>query len=206
MTEYKTEQETFWAGSFGDSYIARNTGASIVASNTALFAEIFSHTQNINSVIEFGANIGLNLLAIKTLLPKAEISAVEINAQAVTELKKLAGLEVFNNSILDYKSNNRFDFALVKTVLIHIEPDYLQQVYQILYDASRRYICIAEYYNPTPTEVVYRGHQGKLFKRDFAGELLDKFDNLKLVSYGFRYHRDNNFAQDDINWFLLEKI
>ena len=40
----------------------------------------------------------------------------------------------------------------------------------------------------------------------WAGEIMDKFPDLKLVDYGFNYHRDYNFSQDDSNWFLLEKI
>ena len=75
-----------------------------------------------------------------------------------------------------------------------------------MFQSSHRYICIAEYYNPTPVEVPYRGHQNKMFKRDFAGEMLDKFQDLRLLDYGFVYHRDTQFPQDDVNWFLLEKI
>jgi len=45
-----------------------------------------------------------------------------------------------------------------------------------------------------------------LFKRDFAGEMLDRFKDLELLDYGFVYHRDNNFPQDDLNWFLLRKM
>ena len=90
-------------------------------------------------------------------------------------------------------------------MLIHINPEQLQEVYQKLYDATERYILLSEYYNPTPVEVLYRGNIGKLFKRDFAGELLDKFHDLKLVDYGFIYHRDNIFPCDDCTWFLLEK-
>ena len=44
-----------------------------------------------------------------------------------------------------------------------------------------------------------------LFKRDFAGELLDKYKNkLLLLDYGFIYHRDT-YPQDDLTWFLMEK-
>jgi len=53
--------------------------------------------------------------------------------------------------------------------------------------------------------IPYRGHSDKLFKRDFAGEILDQFSDLRLVDYGFVWHRDNLFPQDDISWFLLEK-
>ena len=64
---------------------------------------------------------------------------------------------------------------------------------------------MAEYYNPTPITIPYRGHTEKLFKRDFAGEMMDNFSELSLNDYGFAYHRDTAFPQDDISWFLLEK-
>jgi len=54
-------------------------------------------------------------------------------------------------------------------------------------------------------EITYHGHKNRLFKRDFAGEMLDQFSDLKLIDYGFIYHRDLTFPQDDISWFLLEK-
>ena len=50
-----------------------------------------------------------------------------------------------------------------------------------------------------------RSHAGRLFKRDFAGELLDRYSDLELVDYGFQYHRDSDFPADDTTWFLLRK-
>lgn len=88
---------------------------------------------------------------------------------------------------------------------IDINPDELNKVYDLLIRSSSRYICIAEYYNPSPVSIPYRGHQDRLFKRDFAGEILDRDPSLSLLDYGFCYHRDPNFPQDDITWFLLEK-
>ena len=67
------------------------------------------------------------------------------------------------------------------------------------------YPFLAKYYSPTPVSISYRGHKDRLFKRDFAGELLDKYSDLKLVDYGFLYHRDYYFQKDDLTWFLLEK-
>lgn len=84
-------------------------------------------------------------------------------------------------------------------------PNELNSVYEKMYQSSAKYILISEYYNPTPVSVTYRGNENKLFKRDFAGEMMDKYPELKLVDYGFRYHRDNNFKSDDDTWFLLEK-
>lgn len=204
MSQFKTEQEEFWAGEFGDAYTQRNTSDIWLASNLALFSKILARTSAIDSVIEFGANIGLNLRAIQQLLPMAKLSAIEINLNAAAVLRE-QGVEVYHQSILDFTPDYARDFVLIKGVLIHINPEELEQVYARLYQTSRRYICVVEYYNPSPVEVPYRGHSNKLFKRDFAGEMLDRYPDLQLIDYGFVYHRDPHFPQDDITWFLLEK-
>ena len=108
-------------------------------------------------------------------------------------------------SIFDYTSKKKYDLSFIKGVLIHINPKMLNKVYDQLYISSKKYILIAEYYNPTPVTISYRGHNDRLFKRDFAGEFLDRFANTSLVDYGFAYHRDKAFPQDDITWFLIEK-
>ncbi len=203
---FKTEQEKFWAGSFGDEYIGRNQGTEAHASNLAFLSRILSRAQTIRSAIEFGANIGLNLVALRALLPGIELAAIEINRKAAEALEKLGGIKVYPQSILDFQPDGERDLALIKGVLIHINPDSLPDVYERLYQSSKRYICIAEYYNPSPVEVLYRGNKEKLFKRDFAGEMLDRYPDLQLLDYGFAYHRDVNFPQDDLTWFLLEKI
>ena len=205
VKKFRTSQEQFWAGEFGDEYSDRNQGENSVASNIALFSKVFAHTAPLRKVIEFGANIGLNLMAIRHLLPDTELSAIEINQGAVDKLKQITQIQIYHKSILDFRPDYKRDFVLIKGVLIHMNPDCLQQVYDLLYQTSDRYICIAEYYNPSPVEVMYRGHTGKLFKRDFASELMDKFTDLSLIDYGFIYHRDKNFPQDDITWFLFEK-
>lgn len=79
---YKTEQENFWQGEFGDEYIKRNNNKKLISSNTALFSKILSNKDKITSIIEFGSNIGLNLHALEILLPESEISAIEINEKA----------------------------------------------------------------------------------------------------------------------------
>ena len=98
------------------------------------------------------------------------------------------------------------DLVLISGVLIHINPNHLPEVYDKLVAASSRYLLVVEYYNPTPIVVPYRGHTDRLFKRDFAGEIMDRHPEMQLLDYGFAYHRDPNFPLDDANWFLLEKI
>lgn len=205
MTEFKTPQEEFWAGTFGDEYIARNKSQSWVARNIALFSQILSGTEEVGSILEYGANIGLNLIALRHLLPSAQLAAVEINEKAVQELKRLSYIYTYHSSLLEFSPKQAYDLVLTKGVLIHLNPDELPGAYELLYRTAKRYICLAEYYNPTPVAITYHGHTERLFKRDFAGEMLDRFRDLRLAKYGFVYHRDNLFPQDDINWFLLEK-
>jgi pseudaminic acid biosynthesis-associated methylase len=203
---HTTEQESFWKGDFGNEYTDRNRGNAWVASNAAFFSKVIARTQKVHRVLELGSNIGLNLMALRNILPTAKLSAVEINEKAAAELKSnLPDVDLHVSSILSFQPKEPWDLVFTKGVLIHINPDKLPIVYELMYRASSRYLLVSEYYNPEPTEITYRGHADKLFKRDFAGELLDQYSDLSLVDYGFVYHRDGNFPQDDMTWFLMEK-
>jgi pseudaminic acid biosynthesis-associated methylase len=203
---YETEQEEFWSGEFGTAYIDRNKSEQLLASNISYLNTALKRAGKIASVIEFGANIGMNLQALKVLYPGIVLNGIEINKAAAEALAKNIGAEhVFGGSIYDWPEKTTCDLAFIKGVLIHINPDKLQNVYEKLYNSSNKYIMICEYYNPSPVMIPYRGHENRLFKRDFAGELLDKYSDLRIVDYGFLYHRDENFPQDDLTWFLLRK-
>ncbi|MGF6109795.1 pseudaminic acid biosynthesis-associated methylase [Pseudomonas sp. ADAK2] len=200
-----TEQEQFWQGDFGNRYVDRNIGQPLVAANLALFAKALTRAARIESLMELGTNAGNNLQALRQLLPRCELFGVEINASACAQARALDIAQIWHGSLFDYPCERRFDLTLSKGVLIHLAPELLPAAYTQLYELSQRYILIAEYYNPAPVEVSYRGNSGKLFKRDFAGEMLDRYADLQLLDYGFGYHRDPQFPVDDITWFLLEK-
>lgn len=203
---FKTEQEAFWAGDFGTAYIDRNRGDALLASNLDFFAKALRHARGVGSCIEFGANIGMNLRALKLLHPGQEQHGIEINAEAARQLgEAIPPHHVVQQSILDFVPARRFDLVLIKGVLIHINPEALPTVYDKLVQATGKYLLLGEYYNPAPVAIAYRGHTDRLFKRDFAGEIMDRHPAMALVDYGFAYRRDPNFPQDDITWFLLEK-
>jgi spore coat polysaccharide biosynthesis protein SpsF len=203
---FKTEQEAFWAGDFGTQYIQRNTGSALLASNLDFFAKALRSAHGVASCIEFGANIGMNLKALKLLYPEQEQFAIEINPNAAAELASvIPEAHITHASILNFKPERTWDLVLIKGVLIHINPDHLAEVYEPLYQAAGKFILLCEYYNPSPMQISYRGHTDRLFKRDFAGEMLDRYPDLELVDYGFAYRRDPSFPQDDITWFLLKK-
>lgn len=203
---FKTDQEAFWAGEFGTEYIQRNQGDALLASNLDFFAKVLRAARGVKTCIEFGANIGMNLKALKLLHPTQEQHGIEINADAALQLAQVIPTEqVYQTSILDFQPRQAWDLVLIKGVLIHINPDELPLVYDKLVVASGRYLLVAEYYNPAPVAIPYRGHVDRLFKRDFAGEIMDRHPQMQLVDYGFVYRRDPNFSQDDITWFLMEK-
>lgn len=195
-----TAQEQAWAGEFGTAYQRRSPGNE--EANYHLLKRILIGIE-INSAVELGAGVGSNLHALRRLKPQADLAAVEINESACQDLRLITP-EVYRESILDWEPPRTWDLAFTKGVLIHINPEHLGMVYETLHRAARRWILIAEYYNPTPMSVPYRGEEEMLWKRDFAGELIDRFP-LRLVDYGFVYHRDQH-PQDDLNWFLLEKL
>ena len=151
-------------------------------------------------------NVGMNLKALQLLYPEQQHYGIEINDQAAAQLGQVIAPEhVIHGSILDFKPKRVWDLVLIKTVLIHINPAELPLVYEALYRSAGQYILVAEYYNPSPVEVSYRGHSQRLFKRDFAGDLLAAYPDLRLVDYGFIYRHDPVMPQDDITWFLMRK-
>ena len=204
---------SFWKGDFGNKYIIRNNKPKMIEDNINIFKRsLLKNKIKINSVLEYGANVGLNLLALNKIYKKLDITAVEINPNACNRLKKnLKNINIYNQSIFsfdkEYKQyNHKFDLTLSKTVLIHIDPSQIKKAYSALYSKSKKYILIVEYHNPTPVKIKYRGHANKLFKRDFAGEMLNIYKDLNILDYGFIYSKDPSLKNcDDLNWFLLKK-
>jgi pseudaminic acid biosynthesis-associated methylase len=114
---FKTEQESFWAGSFGTEYIQRNQGDALLASNLNLFANALRGTREIKSCIEFGANIGMNLKALNLLYPGIDAHGIEINADAAKQLEEHIPIaNVHHSSITDFQPQQTWDLALIKGV------------------------------------------------------------------------------------------
>ena len=169
------------------------------------FSRALRSAPNINSIIELGCNIGLNLIALNRLSKSFDLAGYEINHEAAKLADQAKIANIIQDSILNpLPAQKKYDLTFTSGVLIHINPTKLDLVYQNLYNLSKQYILIYEYYNPEPVQVKYRGHDGFLFKRDFAGDLIEKFD-LELVDYGFDYRRDNYFDYGDGTWFLMRK-
>lgn len=204
-------QDQFWSNEFGKEYHDRNVN--LEKNNEKLFRNIFNnefekysyYLDGINSIIEFGAGTGQNLVALRNIFQNRKIDAVELNKEACEKIiEKGCADRVFNKSIFEHEPHEKYDLVLTKGLLIHIAPEYVNTAYNILYNSSKRYILICEYYNPKPISIEYRGNFDKLWKRDYCSEIIMQYPDLALVDYGFVYHLDD-YPQDDITWFLLEK-
>lgn len=207
-----TPQEDTWRGEFGDQYTDRNMGRTpanrhffrMVTSGPGIDTTRHYAGVRFDSALELGCGAGENLVALRQLYPGADLAGVEINHHAAAIAKERAACPIYEQSILDFTPTRQWHLAFTKGVLIHIPPTELERAYDVLVRASYRWVLVAEYYSPEPVEVRYRGQAGMLWKRDFAGELLERYQELSLFRYGFVYHRDP-YPQDDLTFFLLEK-
>lgn len=203
--EGKMEQLAHWKGQEGDSYIERNTEAVLLSAYTHMWSRIMSSTHEIKSVLEVGANIGVNLQAIQHIMPFVTRSAIEPNTQARTKLLQ-HGIGVYPYVAEEPWDNmGMFDLVFTRGVLIHVNPKSLPLVYENMYNHSSRYIVMAEYFAPKREMIPYHGQNDLLWRADYAGEIMDMYDNLKLVDYFFVYKRDLIAPQDNVTVFIMEK-
>jgi spore coat polysaccharide biosynthesis protein SpsF len=145
MKQYKTDQEAFWAGAFGQEYIQRNQGNEQLASNLRFFSNALRSAHEFKSILEFGANVGMNLKALKLLFPQVDFNAIEINKSAAEELQEIIPQSnIYNESILEFNPEGTCDLTLIKGVLIHINPEVLGVVYDKLVASTNRYLLVAD--------------------------------------------------------------
>jgi spore coat polysaccharide biosynthesis protein SpsF len=202
-------QVEFWRGEFGDEYIDRNAATSEqIHARIALWAEILSHTISAPpaTILEVGANIGINLRALR-VLSSARCLAVEPNEKARSILVRdgvVAAGDACGGlaSAIDLPDGVA-DFVFTAGVLIHVHPDYLLPSLKEIHRCAGRWVGCIEYFSDKPEMISYRGHQDRLFKRDFGALWLDTFPNLRIVAYGFAWKRVTGL--DNLTWWLFEK-
>ena len=201
------EQEKFWKSDFGNKYTNRyikKESSKFFTTKIKMWRNVLPLTPNIKSVFEIGTNTGFNLDVIKRLTKNKKLSTngIEINRKAYLVARKNHNIK--NISVLNYLPKEKYDLTMSCGVLIHIHPSKLKLAYKVLYESSKKYIIICEYFSHQPMEVKYRGFQNKLFKRDFAKEIKNLY-NLKLIDYKFMWSEDSIFPCDNTTWFLFKK-
>jgi pseudaminic acid biosynthesis-associated methylase len=186
-----TTQQKFWSGGFGKGYNDRNTWTvkgfdqfykkTWGTTRTAMNRE-FLQGLPIDSVMEMGANIGLQLRHLQSM--KFEnLYGVEVQWDAVERAKKLNHhLNIIQGSAFDLPFKDKyFDLVFTSGVLIHIHPDDQKRAMREMYRVSKKYIWGFEYFNEQLQEIPYRGNRNVLWKNDFPKLWQKNCPGLKLV-------------------------
>jgi pseudaminic acid biosynthesis-associated methylase len=200
------EQQKFWHKEYSDEYLKNNDGFNKDLGIKA-WKEMLKKTDEMDSVLECGCNIGRNIDFLNHVLPNTKKSIIELSPEPYKIVTSKNNFEYSSNSsILDAKLPlQNFDLVYTQGVLIHIHPEELINNLKKMYDFSKKYILIGEYFNRTPTSIEYRGRKDLLFKRDFGKLFIDNFD-CKLVDYGFLWgYIFDDAGFDDITYWLFEK-
>jgi pseudaminic acid biosynthesis-associated methylase len=204
-----TPQAEFWRGDFGNAYVDRNVASpEHLRARVAMWSEILGHTLAAppRSILEVGANLGINLRALRALTG-ARLYAVEPNSKA-RDVLVADGVVAAEDLRGDIATQIEFpagvaDFVFTSGVLIHIHPDQLRESIAEIHRCSSRWIACIEYFSDKPEMIPYRGHDDRLFKRDFGSFWLDHFPDLRTVAYGFVWKRVTGL--DNLTWWLFEK-
>lgn len=207
MQDFNSAQERFWAEEYASDYIAKNSTFDHELGSKA-WASMLARTEGtLRNFLECGCNIGRNLEQLQRVLPHARPSVIEISRPAFDFVSQRYDFEhAFNGPILDSALPDAgFDLVFTMGVLIHIAPDQLLAHMKRMFDYSRRYVLMGEYFNRTPQSLKYQGQEDRLFKRDFGKLFIENFD-VRLVDYGFLWgHLYDPAGFDDITWWLFEK-
>jgi len=197
--------DELWTGEFGNEYVSRNANAD--TGRVATWKLLLSSLPRLpESVLEVGANIGLNLEAIGRLID-CELYASEPNDLAREELIQ-SELMPERNVTGDFARKLRWpdehvDLAITCGLLIHIPRDELVQSMKEIYRTSKRYIISGEYFAPHEEMIPYRGKPNALWRRDYGSIWMDNFPDLYCHASVFAWKRQTGL--DNITFWVFEK-
>ena len=194
------QQIEAWEGELGNAYIERN-GDKTIQSRIAMWRRILRDITP-ETILEVGANIGLNIRALRKVT-EAKLLAVEPNNAARRVLKTVTDDAYDGTADKLWLANDTVNLVATCGVLIHIHPDDLADACAEMYRVSNRYIVCIEYFSDKPEEIEYRGQSGMLWKRDFGSFWMEQHPDLKLLDYGFFWRRATGL--DNLTWWLWEK-
>ena len=187
----KTKQMEFWSGSFGQEYTERNNydlsqWDKLYFDNYGLgkleiFKQAFDGLDKEIKILEVGCNIGMQLRGLHHLGFK-NLYGVDLQVNAVKEAhEKNPELNIIQGSAFDLPFKDHFfDLVMTNGVLIHIAPKDIANFMGEVKRTSKKYIYGHEYFDEKYKEIKYRGHDGFMWKGNFAKMYCDQFHGLKI--------------------------
>ena len=212
----KTPQIEFWSGDFGREYTDRNTytpeswdqfylhhfGVTKLQMNADALGDLPKDAR----ILEVGCNIGLQLLGLQRM-GFTNLYGVELQHYAVEKAKSITtGIQIIQGSGFDLPfKDGFFDLVCTNGVLIHIAPENHHAFMSEMVRCSRRFIMGFEYNASEITKIPYRGHNGFLWKADFASIYSAAFSQLsKMYERVYPYLSGQEAGNQD-SVFVLEK-
>jgi pseudaminic acid biosynthesis-associated methylase len=194
-----------WAGNIGDQYFERNP----VTKDGVLIREAWLHKVLSRmgfapqSVLEIGAGQGDNLVALRKLLPDAQLAATEPNRTARDMLRAIVhGCTVTADAAQDLSFvSNECDLVFTNGCLIHVSPEERHLALNELYRVSKRWILICEYFAAKDEHVPWRGSH--IWKCDFGAEMMKLQPTLTPVACEFEWKHLT--GMDHATWWLFRK-
>ncbi len=212
-TESRPNPLDSWRGRFGQEYIQRNQASPAATAEAAIvFRRILQTSRigaEIESILEVGASIGINLIGLRQALGESvRIAAVEPNPSAIEQLRSNTTLNLEKVMRADAYEiplpDQSYDLLLTNGVLIHVPPNRLPAAMREIVRVSRKYVMCSEYFSHLPVEIPYHGQQGLLWKRDFAQAYLECCPDLSVHDYGFLWQGEFPHF-DNLHWWILKK-
>ncbi|WP_299809985.1 pseudaminic acid biosynthesis-associated methylase [uncultured Roseibium sp.] len=212
--QYETSQERVWSGSHGYRYVVHHANENWLETRVPTWEMLLESMPDVQSVLEMGCNIGANLKALRHLRPELAISGVEINKPAVDMLLADGFDGVRQGSIIDIELDQKFDLVFTRGVLIHINPDKLEQTMKNMAAHSNKYVLIYEHFDHEVTELEHYSRrvpekeagQGYQYWRDFSGLFHSFHPDWEIVREGVRMTVDAKpHNKGDMHWTIFRR-
>jgi len=190
-----------WTGEFGDAYTVRNTRATLQSRRDMWTLMLPKHCE---SILEVGANTGLNLEAI-SYITAADLYACEPNDMARAELHNLLEPNHIRSDFADKLGwpDGSMDLVFTSGVLIHIPPDKIEASLREIYRVAHRYVICGEYFAPSEEMIPYRGHDNAMWRRDYGSMFMDICPDLHPLGTLFAWKRTTGL--DNLTFWIFEK-
>jgi len=208
-----TEQASKWSGAFGREYTERNPQSieemeelyirNYGLTRTELNGRFLDDLDRSIRILEVGSNVGNQLLCLQRM-GFGSLYGIELQSYAVEISKsKSKNINIIQGEASDIPfKDSFFDMVFTSGVLIHIAPEKLPDVLREIHRCTKKYIFGFEYYSDETKEIPYRGNSDLLWKADFAGKYLERFDDLTLV----KEERIKYVGNENVDaMFLLKK-
>lgn len=149
-----------------------------------------------------GCNIGVNLGILKEM-GFSNLYGLEINKKAIEIARsRNPDIKFVHSSIEEYQNNEKFDLVYTAGVLIHINPQALNQIIQKIISLTTKYVFGFENYADKLTAINYRGNPNTCWKQNFPNLFLQTKKMIFLKERKIIYKESNLIYVA----YLLERI